>query len=428
MNEFGKSMIDLMKELWPICRSITGDGVRNTLLIINKKLLNLNILEVPSGTPCFDWIIPKEWSIRNAFVVDPDGNKIIDFKENNLHVLGYSVPVDKVVDLKELETHLFSIANQKDAIPYVTSYYKENWGFCIKHSLREKLIAGKYQVRIDSELFDGKLTYGELVIPGVSSNEILISTYICHPSMANNELSGPCLATEISNWISKQPRRYTYRILFLPETIGAIYYVSKHLSELKSKVKAGFILTCVGDERCWSFMPTRNGNTLTDKVSRHILSHYTTGFTEYSFLERGSDERQYCSPGVDLPVASVMRSKYGTYPEYHTSLDNFELVTEKGMQDSFELYVLLLETIENHCFPKVKILCEPMLSKRRLKSPVSNKNLNFENKTYLDLAIYSDGKKSLLEIAEILGISVFELYPIAKKLESQKILSLKYLL
>ena len=322
----GEKMFALMQELWPICRSITGAGVRETLTIISKQLPEMVTYEIPTGTPCFDWEVPKEWAISDAFIIDPNGRKIVNFSDTNLHVVNYSIPIDIELDLEELETHLHSLPEQPDAVPYVTSYYNETWGFCISHKLRKSLIPGRYKVRIDSELKVGKLTYGEVLLPGSSSKEILISTYMCHPSMANNELSGPCLTTQLATWLKTIDRQYSYRIVFVPETIGAVCYISRNLKQLKENVVAGYVVTCVGDERAWSFMPSRNGVTLSDHAARHVLKHVAPDFTEYSFLERGSDERQYCSPGVDLPISSVMRSKYATYPEYHTSLDNLDLV------------------------------------------------------------------------------------------------------
>lgn len=418
-------MITLMKDLWPICRSITGEGVRESLSIIRRHLPSLKIREVATGTRCSDWVVPREWVIRDAYILDPQGNKIVDFKVSNLHVVGYSVPVDEVMELADLQSHLYSLPEQPSAIPYVTSYYKENWGFCLSHELRETLLPGRYTVKIDSDLIEGALSYGELVIPGATDDEVLLSTYICHPSMANNELSGPCLATALAAWLSAQPRRYTYRILFLPETIGAICYISSHLAALKSKVLAGYVLTCVGDERAWSLLPSRKGHTLSDEVARHVLRHFAPTYKEYSFLERGSDERQYCSPGVDLPIASVMRSKYATYPEYHTSLDNFDLVTEQGMQDSFKVYQCILDAIEQYCFPKTRIICEPKMSDRGLRSPISQVGSASNSKNMMDLLAYSDGETSLLDIADIVGLPVWDLFHIGQLLESHGILDLQ---
>lgn len=410
----GEQMISLMKTLWPLCRSITGDGVRSTLNIIKEKLPNLNIHEVSSGTQCFDWVIPNEWNIREAFVLNDKNEKVIDFADHNLHIVSYSIPVDAEMELEELEGHLYSIPEQPDAIPYVTSYYKENWGFCIQHSKREKLSKGSYKVYIDSSLNKGSLTYAELLIPGKVEEEIFFSTYICHPSMANNELSGPCLAVQLARHLEGTDNYYSYRFIFIPETIGAICYLSYNLEELQRKVIAGFVLTCVGDEKAWSYMPSLSGNTYSDKISKHVLRVLKIKFDEYSFLQRGSDERQYCSPGIDLPVCSVMRSKYMTYPEYHTSYDDFKLVTAKGMSDSFELYCKIIEAIEVDCIPVSIVKGEPMMSDRGLRPTTGIKGSALSTMDLMNLLIYSNGQRTLLEISGILDKPVWELKNSAK--------------
>jgi len=271
IEKIGKEMYELVKRLFPICRSITGNGVRETLKII-QEYIPIEIYEVPTGTKVFDWTVPKEWNIKDAYVMDANGNKIIDFKKNNLHVLGYSIPVNKALSLSELQEHLYSLPEQPEAIPYVTSYYKERWGFCIAHKDRELLKEGEYKVFIDSELKDGSLTYGELIIPGKSENEVFLSTYICHPSMANNELSGPAVTTFLTKWILSKQRRNTYRIIFIPETIGSITYLSKNLEVMKKNVIAGFNVSCVGDDKVYSYLPTRKGDTYADKIALNILS------------------------------------------------------------------------------------------------------------------------------------------------------------
>lgn len=413
----GTFMHALAARLFPICRSLTGDGVRETLNIFKEHLPELAIHEIPSGTRCFDWTVPDEWNIRDAFVLDPTGKKIIDFAKCNLHVLGYSEPVDKTVTLDELEAHLHSLPDLPDAIPYVSSFYNRAWGFCISHHERQKLRAGTYRVFIDSTLEPGNLTYAELLLPGSNPEEVLISTYVCHPSLANNELSGPVVCLQLARWLSELPqRRYSYRFLFIPETIGSIAYISRHLEHLQRYVIAGFTITCIGDERAYSYLPSRAGNTLSDRVAQHVLKHRAPDYIRYRFLDRGSDERQYCAPGVDLPIASLMRSKYGVYPEYHTSLDDLTLVTPKGLQGGFEVLRDCLTAIEiDRCY-QVTVLCEPQMGKRGLYSPLMTRGVERAVQMRMDILTYSDGKHSLLDIADLLGAPVAEIYTLAEEL------------
>ena len=394
-----------MEELWPLCRSITGNGVRETLKIIKNKINDLKIIEVPSGTKCFDWEIPKEWNVKDAYVLDPEGKKIIDFKKSNLHLVNYSISINKEMELEELEKKLYSLPRQPDAIPYVTSYYKDDWGFCIQDEIRKNLKKGIYKVVINSNHKSGFLTYGELYIKGQIEKEIFISTYICHPSMANNELSGPCLTTFISNYILSKKNKFSYRIIFIPETIGSVYYLSKKLDDLKKNVIAGFNINCVGDKNNWSFLASKDGNNYCDKVSRRVLKKLKINYKEYSFLERGSDERQYCSPGVDLPVCSIMRSKYNTYQEYHTSLDNLNFICSEALNDSFSVYQNIFDFIEIDTIPKTKILGEPMMSKRGLRPTVGMRGSADFGRDIMNFLIYSDGKNSLTDISEKIKIS-----------------------
>ena len=417
----GEEMHQLVSRLFPICRSITGDGVRETLKII-QEYIPLEVFEVPSGTKVFYWTIPREWNIRDAYILNENGEKIVDFQKNNLHVVGYSVPVNKKLTLSELQEHLYSLEDQPDAIPYITSYYKERWGFCLAHNQRMALQEGTYQVVIDSELKDGHLTYGELIIPGEREEEIFLSTYICHPSMANNELSGPVVTTFLAKWISEMPRRYTYRIIFIPETIGSITYLSRHLDYLKKHVIAGFNITCVGDERAYSFLPSRNGGTLADRVALTILKFKHPDFRHYSFLDRGSDERQYCSPGVDLPVVSLMRSKYGTYPEYHTSLDNLELVTAEALMGSLSIHKFCIELIENNITFKSNTLGEPQLGKRGLYPELGTKNLNTSVKEMMDVLTYCDGTNDIIDLSDKTRIPTGKIISIIKKFEKENLI------
>jgi len=389
--------------------------VRETLRTI-QDYIPLAIFEIPSETKVFDWTVPKEWNIRDAYILDQRGNKIVDFKESNLHVLGYSIPVDATVSLGELQEHLFSLEDQPDAIPYVTSYYQERWGFCIRHNLRQTLKEGSYRVYIDSELKEGHLTYGELIIPGALDQEIFLSTYICHPSMANNELSGPIVATMLAKWIASKLRRYTYRIIFIPETIGSITYLSKNLDHMKQNIVAGFNLTCVGDERAYSYVPSRKGTTLADKAALNILESKHKGFIKYSFLDRGSDERQYCSPNIDLPIASVMRSKYGSYPEYHTSLDNLNVVTPLGLQGGFDVLRDIIELLEKNKIYQTRCYAEPQLGRRGLYSTLGTKDSSQYAKDLMNFIAYADGINDLIDISNIIHAPVQRLYNIVDDL------------
>jgi aminopeptidase-like protein len=423
---FGAEIHKLAQRLWGINRSITGVGVRETLTIIKEFLPDLIINEVPTGTPVFDWTIPKEWRVNDAYIITPNGNKICSFKENNLHLVGYSNSVHAKLSLSELQNNLYSLPDQRSAIPYVTSYYQERWGFCLTQQQRDSLEDGDYEVFIDSELFDGSLTYGELLIKGKTNKEIFVSTYICHPSMANNELSGPTVTTFIANWLmSRANNRYSYRVVFIPETIGSITYLSRNKDHLKANVFAGFNVTCIGDNRDYSFLPSRNGETISDKVAKHVLKHICKTYKTYKWTDRGSDERQYCSPGIDLPIASIMRTKYGKYDEYHTSLDDLiNVVTPEGLDGGYMALKNAIEALEENQYPKVNVFCEPQLGKRGLYPTLSTKSSGNEVKLMMDLITWSDGSKSLLEIAEICDVPMWELYPIVKKLSEQKLLSL----
>lgn len=407
----GKQIYGLCEILWPITRSITGNGVRETLSIIKNILPNLKVHEVATGTKCFDWTVPKEWNIKDAYVLDPDGNKIVDFKNNNLHVVSYSVSVNATMSLAELQKHLHSLPSQPDAIPYVTSYYEERWGFCLADSQRKRLKDGQYQVCIDSELKDGSLTYGEILIPGKSRKEIFLSTYVCHPSMANNELSGPTVTTYLTKWInSLEDNYYSYRVIFIPETIGSICYVSKNLDHMKEHIHAGYNISCVGDDNAYSFLPSRQEKTLSDQVALHVLKHTHPDFVRYSYLDRGSDERQYCSPGVDLPIASVMRTKYAQYKEYHTSLDNLDFISPEGLFGAYEVLIKCIECIENNKVYRASVLCEPQMGKRNLRPTLGGStHKSLDVKLMSDILVYSDGHHDLLSLANKLDKPMWHL-------------------
>ncbi|MDR3363197.1 MAG: DUF4910 domain-containing protein [Desulfovibrio sp.] len=418
-------MMDLLTRLFPICRSITGDGTRLTLSILRESLPGMTVREVPSGTKVFDWTVPDEWNARGARLTGPDGQTVVDFADNNLHLVGYSTPCDVVLPLEDLQEHLYSRPDMPDAIPFVTSYYCRHWGFCLPHSQREKLRPGNYHAKIDATLAPGSLTYGELIIPGRTEEEIFLSTYICHPSLANNELSGPVVLTELAKWLLAAPRRYTYRIVFVPETIGSITYLSRNLREMKARVVAGFNLSCMGDDRAYSYVPSRKGGTLADRAALHILTRFYPNFVRYSFLDRQSDERQYCSPGVDLPLCSVMRTKYSCYPEYHTSLDNLDLVSESGLRGGFTVLRQCLEALETNVVYSPKILCEPQMGKRGLYVNLSTVGSTDGCVTnMMNLLAYIDGETSLLDIADILGLDVFLCARLAKILFDHEIIDL----
>jgi len=420
VGDIGDIMYQWAQDLFPICRSLTGPGVRYTLNYIKDLLPGLRIDSFSSGEKVFDWVIPEEWIIRDAYISNENGERVVDFQINNLHVVGYSEPVDQWFTLDELHEYLHSLPEQPDAIPYVTSYYERRWGFCLSDNQRKKLNAGRYHVVIDSDLAPGKMNYAELILPGTSSQEVLLSTYICHPSMANNELSGPVVTTSLAKWLMDLPeRKYTYRIIFVPETIGAIAYISKNLHTLKKNTIAGFQITCVGDDRCYSYLPSRSGDSLSDHAALHVLKNLDPDFKSYSFLNRGSDERQYCAPGVDLPIASIMRSKYHEYPEYHTSLDNLDFITSQGLLGGYTALRKAIEVIEKNCIPKVTVLCEPQLGLRGLYPNLSSKINSDDKDIMMNFIAYCDGSKTILEIAEVIEVPVWELFIVYDLLNEQ---------
>ena len=423
----GNEIYNLATKLWPINRSITGEGVRETLNIISELLPSLKIYSVPSKTKVFDWVVPKEWFVREAYIITPEGNKICDFSKNNLHLIGYSIPFQGKISFEELKKHLYTLPEQPSAIPYVTSYYEERWGFCLSQEQYNTLSNGTYEVVIDSNLFDGELNYGELIIKGKSDKEIFLSTYICHPSMANNELSGPTVVTYLSKWLDEiEMPEYSYRIVFIPETIGSITYISRNYKDMKNKIIAGFNISCVGDNRAYSYIPSRNGNTLSDKIAKHVLKWTDKNFIKYSWLDRGSDERQYCSPGIDLPVASILRTKYGKYPEYHTSLDNLKnVVTPEGLNGGYWAIRRAIEAIEKNKKFKVTVMCEPKMDKRNLYPTISKKESNKNIKLMMNFISLCDGATYLIDIAENLNVPIWDLYDIIDKLNEFKLINIK---
>jgi aminopeptidase-like protein len=392
----------LATRLFPITRSITGNGVRQTLAILQEHLPALRIHEVPTGTRAFDWQVPDEWNITGATLTGPDGQVVVDFKDCNLHLVGYSTPIDLDISLDDLQAHLHSIPEQPTAIPFVTSYYNRTWGFCLPHSTREHLKPGNYRVQITGTLEPGSLTYGELVIPGESEDEIFISTYVCHPSMANNELSGPMVSTAIARWIQSLPsRHYTYRFAFVPESVGALTYSSINLEQLTDNVVAGFNLTCIGDDRAFTYLASRIGNLRIDRIAKRVLAS-RENVRLYSYLERGSDERTYCAPGLDLPLVSLMRTRYGDYTEYHTSLDDLvNVVTPSGLQGGFDMVRECIEVLEHEPVLWATQIGEPQLSPRGLYHTMLNKNTSDEVMLRTNILAYADGHHSIIDMSEL---------------------------
>lgn len=418
----GDEILRFAKELYPINRSLTGSGVRKTLDYIKQLLPELALLEVPSGSSAFDWTIPDEWDISEAFIEDSAGQRIIDFANHNLHVVGYSGPVDVTLSLEELEAHLHSIPDKPDAIPYVTSYYADRWGFCMTHRQRVGLAKGNYRAVIRSRKFKGVMNFAELVIPGISDSEVLLSTYVCHPSMANNETSGPAVLTFLGRWLLEQPRRYTYRIVFAPETIGAIHYISQNQKHLKQKVVAGFNISCVGDDRNYSFVASRKGATLADRIAEHVLPQLSSSYVKHSFLERQSDERQYGSVLIDLPFVALSRTKYGCYDEYHTSLDDFSVVTAAGLEGGFNMVAQCITALEANRTLVATTPCEPQLGRRGLYPTLGGGKVSTSVEVLLNVLEYCDGSEDLLAVAARCNISVTEAAQAANVLESHGLL------
>lgn len=420
----GDEIYDFACKLWPINRSITGEGVRETLDEISRILPGLKVHSVPSQTKVFDWIVPKEWVVKEAYIITPNGEKICDFSKNNLHLLGYSVPFQGDVSLDELKEHFYTLPDQPNAIPYITSYYKERWGFCLTQEQLDALEVGIYRVHIDTQLFDGELNFGELAIKGKSEKEIFLSTYVCHPSMANNELSGPTVVTFLAKWLMEMDiLEYSYRIVFIPETIGSITYLSINHEVMKKKIFAGFNVSCVGDDRAYSYLPSRAGDTISDVIANHVLRWIDPNFKSYTWFDRGSDERQYCSPGIDLPIASIMRTKYGEYPEYHTSLDDLEnVVTPQGLNGGYWVIRRALEALERNKKYKATVLCEPQMGKRGLYPTLSTKKSDKQVRFMMDFISLCDGRSSLVQIADRLDVPIWDLYELAEKLEGHSLI------
>ncbi|MGB3562203.1 MAG: DUF4910 domain-containing protein [Thermoanaerobaculia bacterium] len=413
----------LMTELFPICRSITGDGVRRTLEIV-RQLVPLEVIEVPSGTAVFDWTVPDEWNIRDAYIKGPDGEKVVDFGEHNLHVVGYSVPIRQTMPLDELEKHLHSLPEQPELIPYRTSYYNEIWGFCLSHARRASLEEGEYEVVIDSSLEPGHLTYGELVLPGEREEEILISCHVCHPSLANDNLSGLAVAVFLAKALEAAERRFTYRFLFIPGTIGSITWLARN-EETAQRIRAGLVAANLGDPGSFHYKRSRQGDTEIDRAVQVALRDTGEEYRVEDFVPFGYDERQYCSPGFDLAVGSLTRTPWGQYPEYHTSADNLELVTDESLQGSLEIYLEVVQILEqNRRCRNLNPKCEPQLGKRGLYGSLGGGTEGRDQQlARLWVLNLSDGEHTLLDIAERSGMSFARVAEAAEALLAAELLA-----
>ena len=417
-------------KLYPLTRSLTGQGVRDTLKIIQKEFPKLKIKKIKSGTKVFDWRIPPEWNISDAYILDKYNRRIIDFKKNNLHLMSYSIPIKKLITKHELFENLYFLKSQPNAIPYMTSYYRKRWGFCISYDQykdfdKKYSFNDKFKVIINSSLKkDGNLNYGELILKGKSNKEILISTYICHPSMANNELSGPIVSMGLINYFKKKNLNKTLRFIFIPETIGSISYLSKNINHLKKNVIGGYNLSCIGDERQHSCMFSKYQNSPSDEA---VIEAYRIlkikNYKVYSFLKRGSDERQFNSPGVDLKISSIFRSKYAEYSEYHTSLDDFKLVTVKGCNGGFNVARKSIKILLERVYPKCKVMCEPQMGKRGLYPTLSKKrNEKNLNRSYMNFLQYADGTNSLEKISNLIKLNLKSVNKINRILSKNNLL------
>ncbi len=420
----GSEMYCLMENLYPICRSITGNGVRQTLAEI-KKYIDLQVHEIPTNTQVFDWTIPKEWNITDAYIADSKGNRVVDFKKSNLHVVSYSIPIRKKMRLAELKQHLYTIPDLPNTVPYLTSYYKEDWGFCMTHKDFLNLKEEEYEVVIDSTLKDGSLTYGEFFIPGSTSDEILVSCYVCHPSMCNDNLSGVVLTTLLAKELSKVKTNYSLRFLFVPETIGAIAWLATNEKNL-SKIKHGLVATCLGDPGVSTYKRTKHGKAEIDRTVEYVLKNSKDDYQILDFFPTGSDERQFCSLGINLSVGSLMRTPYGKFAEYHTSDDNLKFVQPQFLADSYSKYlqtIFVLENNKKHLNLNPK--CEPQLGKRGLYRQIGGQKItqNSELAMFWMLSL-SDGLHDIIDISEKSGLEFDVLLEAAQKLEKNNLLKL----
>jgi aminopeptidase-like protein len=420
--KIGEELHGFATELYPICRSITGDGIRQTLARIQRRV-PLQISEVPTGTEVFDWTVPKEWNIRDAYIKDAVGRRIVDFQRSNLHVLNYSTPVRATMPLSELKQHLFTLPEHPDWIPYRTSYYKEAWGFCLAHNLLRALADGDYEVCIDSTLTNGHLTYAECCVPGRSSDEVLISTHACHPSLANDNLSGLAVATALAEFLAGRDLRYSYRFLFIPGTIGAITWLARNRENVE-RIRHGLVLTGIGDAGGFHYKKSRRGDAEIDQAAAHVLRHHGESPKILEFSPYGYDERQYCSPGFNLPVGCLMRSVWGTFPEYHTSADDLEFIRPAQLAASLRVCAALLDVLEgNRRYKSLNPFCEPQLGKRNLYRSSGGEAIGEEINARLWVLNFSDGQHSLLDIAERSGLTFATIRDAAELLHQSGLLA-----
>ena len=420
--DVGEHLHGFAADLFPICRSITGNGLRQTLAMI-KNRIPLKTFEVASGTQVFDWTVPKEWNVLDAYIKDRTGMRVVDFQQCNLHLVNYSSPVHATMPLGELKLHLFALPGSPDWIPYRTSYYQENWGFCLAHNQMLALEDGDYEVYIDSTLRDGHLSYGECFLPGRSSDEILISCHVCHPSLANDNLSGLVVAVALAQLLSGKDLHYSYRFLFVPGTIGAITWLAQNQAST-GRIRHGLVLTCLGDEGRFHYKKSRRGDSEIDRVAAHVLSHLTEAPEILEFSPYGYDERQYCSPGFNLPVGCLMRSVWGSFPEYHTSADNLDFIKPQALGASLRVCAAIIDVLEdNGRYRNLNPCCEPQLGRRGLYRSTSGDGIDAEINARLWVLNLSDDDHSLLDIAERSKLSFAQISDAAKLLCTAGLLS-----
>ena len=420
----GRGMHDLATELYPICRSITGDGTRSTLRRLAREI-PLEVHEVRSGTQVFDWTVPDEWNIKEAWIKDPQGHEVVNYNNHNLHVVGYSVAVRGKMPLSELKTRLFSLPEQPDLIPYRTSYYRKTWGFCLAHRTLEQLTEGEYEVCIDATHSEGSLTYGECYIPGTTDEEVLISCHICHPSLANDNLAGMVVGVSIARQLSRQACRLSYRILFIPGAIGSITWLALH-PETIARIRHGLVLTCAGDAGAVTYKKSRQGNALIDRAMGHVLKTCGAEYRVEEFQPYGYDERQYCSPGINLPVGCLMRSPHGTFPEYHTSADNLDFIKPQFLADTLSKALEAFSIIEHNArYVNLKPMCEPKLGNYGLYGGGGGQRSgDFDELALLWVLNLSDGVNDLLAIAERSGMTFRKILTAAEVLETAGLLQI----